>query len=94
MSDMNMKWFQNGLRLIIAAGSVTGFLGGWVLLAHAGKPVEAAPAPAQAAPAPAQLPELAPLEPVPQLQPLPTIVPSQPGASLSTQPRLRTRSSR
>ena len=34
-----MDKFQHKLRLIIATGSAVGFLGGWALLSHAGKPV-------------------------------------------------------
>lgn len=34
-----MDKFQRKLRLLIATGSTVGFLGGWALLAHAGKPV-------------------------------------------------------
>lgn len=34
-----MNKYQHKLRLFIAAGSAAGFLGGWALLAHAGKPV-------------------------------------------------------
>ncbi len=42
-----MNQFQRKLRMLIAAGSAVGFLGGWALLAHAGKPVSTvAPAPA------------------------------------------------
>ena len=37
-----MDRFQRKLRLYIAAGSAVGFLGGWALLAHAGKPVSSA----------------------------------------------------
>jgi len=36
-----MDKFQRKLRLVIATGSAVGFLGGWALLAHAGKPVAA-----------------------------------------------------
>jgi len=36
-----MNKFQRKLRLVIAAGSAVGFLSGWALLAHAGKPVAA-----------------------------------------------------
>ena len=36
-----MNKFQHKLRLLIATGSTVGFLGGWALLAHAGKPVTA-----------------------------------------------------
>ncbi len=34
-----MDKFQHKLRVLIATGSTIGFLGGWALLAHAGKPV-------------------------------------------------------
>jgi hypothetical protein len=34
-----MNKYQHKLRLLIATGSTVGFLGGWALLAHAGKPV-------------------------------------------------------
>jgi hypothetical protein len=34
-----MNKYQHKLRTLIAAGSTVGFLGGWALLAHAGKPV-------------------------------------------------------
>ena len=34
-----MDKFQRKLRILIATGSTVGFLGGWALLAHAGKPV-------------------------------------------------------
>ncbi len=37
-----MDRFQRKLRAYIAAGSAVGFLGGWALLAHAGKPVSSA----------------------------------------------------
>ncbi len=69
--------FQNSLRVLVAAGSVFGFVGGWVLLAHSGMPV-AAPAPAaQIAPlqqqqpgdffqqSPSRLQPLQPLQPSP-----------------------------
>jgi hypothetical protein len=36
-----MDKYQRKLRLVIATGSAVGFLGGWALLAHAGKPVAA-----------------------------------------------------
>ena len=36
-----MNKYQHKLRLLIATGSTVGFLGGWALLAHAGKPVAA-----------------------------------------------------
>ncbi len=34
-----MNKFQNRLRLLIVTGSAVGFVSGWGLLAHAGKPV-------------------------------------------------------
>lgn len=34
-----MNQFQHKLRWIIATGSAVGFLSGWALLSHAGKPV-------------------------------------------------------
>jgi hypothetical protein len=41
-----MNRFQHKLRMLIVAGSAVGFLGGWALLAHAGKPASAVnPAP-------------------------------------------------
>ncbi len=40
-----MDKFQRKLRLVIATGSAVGFLGGWALLAHSGKPVAAASTP-------------------------------------------------
>jgi hypothetical protein len=82
-----MKKLAKYLRAMIATGSVLGFLGGWVLIAHAGKP-----APTQAplpiiAPAPA--PTLAPLPSFggapSNLQPLPAL------PQISSMPRLRLR---
>jgi hypothetical protein len=36
---IHMDKFQHKLRLLIVTGSTVGFMGGWALLAHAGKPV-------------------------------------------------------
>lgn len=74
-----MKAFQRKLRLLIVAGSAAGFLGGWGLLTHAGKPVAANPAPAIAIPT--QLPpiDFNSLESAggsPNLQPLPVAPPA------------------
>ncbi len=82
-----MKWLRTSLRLLVAAGSISGFLGGWVLFAHAGKPVapDAAPAPA-IAPAPSFAPSNAPSF---RLQPSQSLPPS----NFSMGPRLRTRGS-
>jgi hypothetical protein len=83
-----MKHFQNIIRALILAGSVSGFLGGWALFAHAGKPVDAAmPAEPVPAIAPAQLPPLN-FNASPNLQPLPSLPRS--GFSM---PRMRTRGS-
>ncbi len=80
-----MKSFLNRLRIFIAAGSVAGFVGGWALLAHAGKPVDAAaPAPVEQV-APASQQSQGSFRPR-QLQPLPSL--SQP--SFRVMPRLRT----
>ncbi|MGE5141077.1 MAG: hypothetical protein ACM3JD_16540 [Rudaea sp.] len=65
---MNKNW-QNGFRLLIATGSVMGFMGGWVLLAHAPKPV-AADSAAQSQIAPVIQQQPADLSPLPSLQPL------------------------
>ncbi len=80
-----MKSFLTSLRVFIAAGSLAGFVGGWVLLAHAGKPVDAAaPAPAmQVAPSPFGQQNF---NTPGQLQPLPSL--SQPSFRIA--PRLRT----
>ncbi len=79
-----MKALLNGLRILIAAGSIGGFFGGWALLAHSGKPVAAAPAAAQVAPAPLRPQDL--LTGPSQLQPLPALPPIRSMAL----PRLRT----
>ncbi len=92
-----MKLFQNIIRSVILAGSIGGFLGGWALFAHSGKPVDAAPAPDTSAPAPViqPLPTLPPLNfnspssISPDVQPLPSLPP----VSTSRLPRMRTRGS-
>ncbi len=85
-----MDHFKTSLRLLIATGSVMGFFGGWVMLAHAGKPVAAVPPAGMVEAAP--LPTLAPLpdlnNPATRMQPL------QPMPLFSAaSPRLRTRGS-
>lgn len=59
-----MKWYKTGLRGLITAGSIAGFLGGWALFAHSPKPVDAQ---SQSQPNPVQ-----PVE-IPQLQPIPSL---------------------
>jgi hypothetical protein len=82
-----------GIRLIIGMGSVVGFLGGWVLLAHAPKPVGeapttrveiAAPAPEFLAPQPGD-----PFQGSQGLVPLPTFR----NSPFTMTPRLRTHAS-
>lgn len=81
-----MKSLLYSLRVLIAAGSLGGFLGGWALFAHSGKPVASAPEPpAQVAPSQSQ--DLSPLS-LPQLQP---VQPLQPLPSFSSGPRMRLR---
>jgi hypothetical protein len=83
-----MKRLQKHLRAIIAAGSIVGFLAGWGLLAHAGKPVAVSALPAITAPAPSFDP--GPLPSInsgpTNLQPLPSLpsVPSMPRLRLRT----------
>ncbi len=87
-----MKLYQYGLRLLIVAGSLGGFFGGWALVSHAGKPVAAQSQPVDVAPA--ALPTLPPLDfsgsnSSAGLQPLPAM----PSFSQASLPRLRTRGS-
>ena len=92
-----MKLFQNGLRALILAGSLGGFLSGWVLIAHAAKPASnnVDLQPANVAPAP--LPTLPPLNfsnnaPSQNLQPIQPL-PQVPQTSQLPTFRFRTRGS-
>jgi hypothetical protein len=73
-----MKNIKTGLRIWIAAASTIGFLGGWAMLAHSGKPVNPTtqsqqPVVVQQAPIPT-LPPIPSLgDPNSGLQPLPSI---------------------
>jgi hypothetical protein len=82
-----MKRFKIGFRVWIAISSVIGFMGGWALLAHSPKPVQASqPAPIiRTAPLPT-------LEPIPPLQGLNrSVQPIQPIPQIQMGfPRLRT----
>ncbi len=86
MSDI--KQFKNSLRMLIAGSSVMGFVAGWVLLAHSGKPVQVTSAPAPLAPA-SSISQLGPIPgniQDPNLQPLAPI----PAPQYQFTPRLRT----
>jgi hypothetical protein len=83
-----MKGLLYSLRILIAAGSLGGFFGGWALLAHSGKPVASLPPPAQVAPGPLTPQDLLTLPPS-QLQPLQPLQPLAPLPSMSF-PQLRT----
>jgi hypothetical protein len=99
---MQTRTLLNSLRVLIAAGSVGGFLGGWALLAHSGKPVAAQPPAAQVAPAPLRPQDLLNQAPsqsskddplgLQPLQPLPPMQSLQPLPSTSSFgfPSLRT----
>jgi hypothetical protein len=99
-----MDKFQHKLRLLIVTGSTVGFMGGWALLAHAGKPVSNTTTyvddPSSYTSAPAQVAAPAPLPPLDfkaieagqgttSVQPMPIIQQSAP----AFRPRLRTRTS-
>jgi hypothetical protein len=101
-----MDKFQHKLRWLIVTGSTVGFMGGWALLAHAGKPVSntdtyvedtsfTPPTTVQSAP-PANLPPLdfSAIEAgrgTTNLQPLPIVPDTQPAPVF--RPRFRTRTS-
>jgi hypothetical protein len=90
---LSKKAFQNSLRALMVAGSVTGFLGGWVFLAHSGKPVSSSDvtqAVTEASLPPLDLKALAPSSntQVAPLQSLPAL-----SSQTSALPRFRTRGS-
>lgn len=82
-----MKWFPHGMRIVIASGSIAAFLGGWIMLGHSSKPVDASAQPAAAAPQNVQPAPLPNSRRSTGLQPLPS------RNSTFPLPRLRTRSS-
>jgi hypothetical protein len=87
-----MKSLKKAIRIWIATASLAGFMGGWLLLAHAGKP------------APLQTQTSTSLTPIPTLPPLSSLndgsfnsssfgfqsLPSAPQVSSRGFPRLRT----
>ena len=99
-----MKLVKLGLRIYIAVSTIVGFLVGWILLAHSGKPVanQAAAQGAQSAQQSTTF-KLDPLPPVPSLNdmvsgapvrplPAPQQIQIQPSTGFS--PRFRTGGSR
>jgi hypothetical protein len=87
-----MKFLKNGLRTWVAITSITGFLGGWAVFAHAEKPVsntvqQQPPAQIIVPPLPT-LPAIPSLnQPIQQVQP---IQPIQPMPQINTFSRMRT----
>jgi hypothetical protein len=87
-----MKFLKHGLRTWVAVTSITGFLGGWAVFAHAEKPVsstaqQAQPAQIQMAPLPTLPPIPSLNQPIQQIQP---IQPIQPMPQINTFSRMRT----
>jgi hypothetical protein len=79
-----MKSLKNGIRIWITGASVAGFLGGWVLLAHAPKP-----APLQVSTTTTTTTGTTPtLAPLPTLPPLPSINGSSSTTNLQPLPAL------
>lgn len=90
---LSKRAFQNSLRALMVAGSVTGFLGGWVFLAHSGKPVSSVGVTENVTQASLPALDLKALSPsssgqAAPLQSLPTL-----SGRTSALPRLRTRGS-
>ena len=83
------KGFQNALRALIVVGSLSGFLSGWALLAHSGKPVSGNTTVADVTLPPLNLQALAPSN---NLTGSFQALQAQPSISFSV-PRLRTRGS-
>ena len=72
-----MKFLKNGIRTWVAITSITGFLGGWAVFAHAEKPVTNTAQ--QQPPAQIQVQPLSTLPPIPPMnQPIQQIQPIQP----------------
>jgi hypothetical protein len=63
-----MKIFKNFLHVLIALGSMIGFLLGWAVLAHSGKPIQ----PGGQGVSAALQPALAALPPLPPIQSIQT----------------------
>jgi hypothetical protein len=57
-----MKIFKTSLHLLIGLGSLTGFLVGWAVLAHSGKPVQPGQTSSSNQQALAPLPSLPPIQ--------------------------------
>ena len=72
-----MKIQKNSLRVWFALTSVTGFMGGWAVLAHSPKPAQAS----QADVSQSTAAELTPLPTLPPLAPLPSLSQQSQGQS-------------
>jgi hypothetical protein len=103
-----MDKFQHKLRLLIVTGSTIGFMGGWALLAHAGKPASNTDTVVEdtstsSAPVAVQVATLAPLPPLDfkaieagqgtTVQPMPIVPIIQQQTVPVSRPRFRTRTS-
>jgi hypothetical protein len=103
-----MDKFQHKLRWLIVTGSTVGFMGGWALLAHAGKPVSNTDTyvddSASFTPATTQITRLAPLPPLDfnaieagrgttSVQPVQIVPDTQAQPAPVFRPRFRTRTS-
>ncbi len=97
-----MNFIKVGIRIWFGIASLLGFLGGWILFAHSGKPAQSVQAPAinpsSSVNSPAAIPTLVPLQSLnnnegsSQIQPLqPLQQPQQP--SFNFMPSFRTRGS-
>ena len=94
-----MKIFKSAFRWLIAAGSLVGFFGGWILLAHSPKPI-----PFVTSGQPSTNTSSSNLQPLPTLPPIPSLQQqlnqpqrspsfSLPSPSFSAMPRMITRGS-
>jgi hypothetical protein len=109
IKGIHMDKFQHKLRLLIVTGSTIGFMGGWALLAHAGKPASNTDTVVEdtstsAAPVAVQVATPAPLPPLDfsaieagqgtaSIQPLPIAPAIQQQTVPVSRPRFRTRTS-
>ncbi len=96
-----MNLLKVGIRIWFGVASILGFLGGWILFAHSGKPAQSIQAPAinpsSSVNSPAAIPTLVPLQSLnnsgssSQIQPIQPLQQSQP--SFNFFPQFTTRGS-